>query len=104
MTREAALAKLTSPEVRSLLEQHRVRRLHLVGSHARGEAGEGSDLDLLVEFFPMPPEEHAAAYLGLLLDLEAILGCPVDLLEVGAVQNPFLRASLLKDRQEVYAA
>lgn len=33
--------------------------------------------------------------MGLLLDLEAALGRSVDLVEAGAVQNPFLREGLL---------
>jgi uncharacterized protein len=49
--------------------------VRVFGSAARGEAGEGSDIDLLVEFEPSRSLlDHAA----LVLDLEEILGRKVD--------------------------
>jgi uncharacterized protein len=49
--------------------------VRVFGSAARGEAGEGSDIDLLVEFEPSRSLlDHAA----LVLDLEQLLGCKVD--------------------------
>jgi uncharacterized protein len=50
--------------------------VRVFGSVARGEAGEGSDIDLLVEFEPgRSLLDHAA----LVLDLEYILGHKVDI-------------------------
>ncbi len=98
------LEKIQSAEVGRLLARWSVRRLKVVGSRARGEALEGSDLDLLVEFQPMPPEAHGEAYLGLLLDLERVLGVPVDLIEEHTLRNPFVRAALERDARVVYAA
>jgi predicted nucleotidyltransferase len=50
--------------------------VRVFGSVARGEAGEGSDIDLLVEFEPgRSLLDHAA----LVLDLEDILGHKVDI-------------------------
>ena len=40
-----------------LAREHRVKRLELVGSAARGVANPG-DYDFLVEFEPLPPLEH----------------------------------------------
>jgi predicted nucleotidyltransferase len=49
--------------------------VRVFGSAARGEAGEGSDIDLLVEFEPSRSLlDHAA----LVLDLEELLGRKVD--------------------------
>lgn len=51
------------------------------GSVARGEDGEGSDIDLLVEF------EHGASLFdqaGLEIELEEILGRPVDVMSIGS--------------------
>ncbi len=67
-------------------------------STAGGDRGR-SDLDLLVEFSPMSPQEHAEAYFGLLEDLESLFGRRVDLLELGAVRNPCLRQEI-EERQE----
>lgn len=48
---------MTREEILNTLEQHRetirgfgVRRLGIFGSYARGEQGEASDMDFLVEF------------------------------------------------------
>jgi len=53
-----------------------VKSLSLFGSVARGEAGPGSDVDILVEF------DRPVGYFGLFAlqdHLEALLGCKVDL-------------------------
>jgi uncharacterized protein len=67
-----------------------VGRLDVFGSAARTAEG-AADLDLLVEFENMPAGAHADAYFGLLEDLEALLGRPVDLVMASAIRNPFLR-------------
>ena len=54
---------------------HGARSVRVFGSYARGEAGPGSDLDLLVDFEPgRSLLDHAA----LQVELEALLGRPVD--------------------------
>lgn len=96
------------PEVRAELaricEVRGVTRLVLFGSAARGEAGPASDLDLLVEFRSMPPKERADALFGLQEDLERVLGRAVDLLEEGAIDNPYLRRSIERASAVLYEA
>ena len=83
----------------------RVRRLDVFGSAARGDFNEhSSDVDLLVEFDDMPHADPADAYLGFLMAVEALLRRRVDLLEVGAVRNPYLRRGIEESRELVYAA
>jgi len=53
-----------------------------------------SDVDLLVEFEPMRPAEHADHYFGLQEDLEAALGRPVDLVEPGPIRNPYFKQAV----------
>lgn len=52
-----------------------VRRIGIFGSMARGEAMEGSDLDVLVEF----AEPTFDNYMDLKFEIEDTLGMPVDL-------------------------
>jgi predicted nucleotidyltransferase len=60
--------------------KHGARNVRVFGSVARGEAGEGSDLDLLVEFeLGQSLLDHAA----LILDLEDLLGRKVDIVTEG---------------------
>lgn len=92
-------------ELRRLCVQHRVERLYLFGSAARGEFDPAaSDLDFLVEFEPMSPREHADAFFGLLEDLERLFGRHVDLLEPEPIKNPYLWESIVQSRQILYEA
>jgi hypothetical protein len=76
MDRETVLMKLSRH--RKQLQSYGVKDIRLFGSVARGEAGAGSDVDLLVEFEP-------SAHIGMFefsrlrRDLSQLLGCEVDL-------------------------
>ena len=72
------------------MQEVRVRRLDVFGSAARSDFNEeSSDVDLLVEFDDMPHADRADAYLGFLTAVEALLQRRIDLVEVGAVRNPY---------------
>jgi predicted nucleotidyltransferase len=71
---------------------------------AEFDAEGGSDVDLLVEFLPMPPREQADSYFGLLEDLERLLGVPVDLVESAAVKNPYLKRAIDKTQVRLFEA
>jgi hypothetical protein len=62
-------------EILRLAALHGARNVRIFGSVARGEAGPDSDVDVLVEF---EKGRSLFDHAGLLLDLEAILGCKVD--------------------------
>jgi len=92
-------------ELIDLCDRYGVRRLALFGSALRDDFDPGrSDLDLLVEFSPTSPQEHAEAYFGLLENLESLFGRRVDLLELGAVRNPYLRREIEEQQETLYAA
>jgi predicted nucleotidyltransferase len=55
--------------------QHGARTVRVFGSVARGEADAASDLDLLVE---MEPGRSLLDLGGLLMELQDLLGCRVD--------------------------
>ncbi|MFZ2088537.1 MAG: nucleotidyltransferase family protein [Desulfobaccales bacterium] len=62
-------------EILKIAARHGVRSIRVFGSAARGEAREGSDLDLLIETGP----ERTPWFPGsLIADLEELLGCRVD--------------------------
>jgi uncharacterized protein len=91
-------------EIEALCERHGVERLALFGSALRDDFDpETSDLDFSVKFSPMTPEEHAASYFGFVEDLEKLFGRRVDLVEIGAVRNPYLRRSIEEVQETVYA-
>ncbi len=93
------------PELVELCRNYRIRRLDVFGSAARGDFNEhSSDVNLLVEFDDMPHADRADAYLGFLMAAEALLRRRVDLVELGAVRNPYLRRGIEESRELVYAA
>ena len=89
----------------ALCREYHVARLEVFGSAATGrEFGDASDVDFLVEFQPLEPGERANAYFGLLLALQDLLGRGVDLVEPGAIKNPYFLESVNESRMELYAA
>jgi uncharacterized protein len=75
MKREDALRKLQE-HIQELEDRYPIASLSVFGSVARDEAGQDSDIDLLVEFaHPVGLFE----FIELQQQLEAILGCRVDL-------------------------
>lgn len=89
----------------ALCRRRGVARLEVFGS----AAGEGfdptrSDVDLLVDFGTTAAPSPLDEYFGLKAELEAVLERPVDLLERGAIKNPYLLASIEQSRELVYAA
>jgi predicted nucleotidyltransferase len=93
-------------EMRALCRRFHVRRLDLFGSAARGDFDpEQSDVDFLVEFDRGHPDALSLkAYFGLKEALENLLGRSVDLVEPGAMRNPYLKASIERSREPVFEA
>ncbi len=102
--------------VNPLLESHReaivklckrygVKRLEAFGSALGGDFDpERSDLDLLIEFEPMPAYARVDAYFGMLDELRTLLGREIDLVMVGAVKNPYIARQIERTKQLLYAA
>lgn len=92
-------------ELEDLCRKYRVKRLELFGSAARGMFDpDRSDLDFLVEFLPDSPMGAFRQYIDFLLDLRALFGCHVDLVETSAMDNPYFVQSATKHRKLLYAA
>ena len=79
-----------------------VARLELFGSSARGDYRPDSDVDLLVAFEPglRVGFLHLSA---LQLELQTLLGVPVDLVPLGGLK-PLIRDDVLREARELYAA
>ncbi len=85
--------RLKKEEVERIARQHGARNLRVFGSVARGEATEGSDLDLLVE---MEPGRSLLDLVAIKQDLEELLLCKVDVVTEAAV-SPYLRERVLNE-------
>ena len=92
-------------DVAALCRRFHVRELDLFGSAARGGFYPArSDLDFVVTFEDLPPVDFAEAFFGLRAGLAALFGRPVDLLTADSIRNPYLRESIERSRQVLYAA
>ncbi len=75
----------------ALAHRRGVSNVRVFGSMARGDAGDDSDVDLLVT---LAPGNSALALGGLRIDVQELLGRPVDVLTESAL-HPALRDSVL---------
>lgn len=92
MKRNNALAALR--QVKPILAQRfGVTQMALFGSTARDDAGDNSDVDILVGF---DGPATSARYFGVQFYLEDLLGCPVDLVTEKALRSE-LRPFVEKD-------
>ncbi|MCX6668333.1 MAG: nucleotidyltransferase family protein [Methanothrix sp.] len=80
-----------------ILRHHGVSRAAIFGSFARGEATEGSDIDILVE---LNEEKSLLDLVALKLDLEDAAGRSVDLVEYSSI-HPGLRDRILREQVSV---
>ena len=91
--------------IAKICERYGVVRLDAFGSVLGDEfRPDESDLDLLVEFGPLEPYARVDAYFGMLEELRALLGLPIDLVMVGAVKNPYIARDIERTRRMLYAA
>jgi len=92
-------------ELKELCGRFGVKTLEVFGSAAQDTGfTEKSDLDFLVEFQPMTPTKHADVYFSLLRSLKVLFGRGVDLLEVKAIENPYLLETINRSRVALYGA
>ncbi len=92
-------------ELQQVCRTHHVRRLEIFGSATRDDFDpDRSDLDFLVVFEDVPGIRHIDQYLGLQEDLERLFSCPVDLIELLALENPFFLRAIKPSRVVLYDA
>jgi hypothetical protein len=80
-------------EILRLAQKYGARNVRIFGSVARGDAREDSDIDVLVDL------ETGRSLLdlgGLLMDLQNLLGCPVDVVTTRGLRER-IRSRVLKE-------
>ncbi|MBC6937264.1 MAG: hypothetical protein DWB42_15690 [Chloroflexi bacterium] len=81
-------------EILALAEKHGAGNVRVFGSVARGEAGTDSDVDFLIDIVDWSRFEWGGG--GLLMDLQDLLGCEVDLLTEKAI-HWYIRDRVLQE-------
>ena len=84
-------------EILALAERHGIVEVRVFGSMARGDAGDASDVDLLVS---LPPERTGLALGGLLMDVQELLDRRVDVVTEKGL-HPALRDRVLHEAQSL---
>jgi uncharacterized protein len=84
-------------EILALAAKHKAHNVRVFGSVVRGDEGPESDVDFLVAF-----DDHASLFdlIGLIQDLEELLGREVDVVEDVAV-HWFIKNRVLQEAQPV---
>ena len=99
------LIEQNGPALADLCRRHQVRVLDLFGSATGSDFdAETSDLDFLVEFEDLEPIAYSTAFFGLLDDLNALFGRPVDLVDDSSIRNPYFQESVERTRTALFAA
>ena len=80
-------------EIIAIAAKHGAYNVRILGSVARNESDSASDLDLLVD---MGPERSLLDLGGLLMDLQELLGCQVDVVTEKGLRGR-IRERVLKE-------
>ena len=92
-------------EIIRLCRRYKVRRLAVFGSILRGDFDPlRSDADFLVEFDAVPVALRMQNYFALREALSSLLSRSVDLVEDGAIRNPYILQSVAEQQRVLYAA
>ncbi len=89
----AELVKEKRGDILRIAARHGARNLRVFGSVARGDAGPDSDLDILVN---MEPGRSLFDMGELLVDLQDLLGCTVDIVSERGLR-PRIRKRVLDE-------
>jgi predicted nucleotidyltransferase len=92
-------------DISIICKRYRVTKLDVFGSAVRKYDFNlaSSDADFLIEFAP-EVRVGLSEFMGIKTELERLLGRTVDLLEPEAIVNPYVLASIKRNRETVYAA
>ena len=82
-------------EILSIAKRHGIREVRVFGSMARGDADDGSDVDLLVS---LPPEKTGLALGALLMDVQDLLRRRVEVVTEKSL-HPGVRDRVLQEAQ-----
>jgi predicted nucleotidyltransferase len=85
-------------KVVSVLVRHKVKKIAVFGSYARGEAKPESDIDILVEF---SERKSLLDLVGIEQELSEALGVKADLLTEKSI-SPYLIDRIKKEMEVIY--
>ena len=94
---------ISMDEIRRFCTKWKIMEFSLFGSILREDFRPGSDVDVLV-LFKDDADWDLFDIVEMKEELKSIFGREVDLVEQGAIRNPFRRQSILSSKETLYAA
>jgi len=82
----------------SILVKYGIKRILVFGSHARNEATQTSDIDLIVDF---PEGTSLLDHVGIEIELSEALNMKIDLLSRNGI-SPYIKDHILKEVIVIY--
>ena len=86
----------------ALCDSHNVKALYLFGSVLTDKFNDASDIDMLIQFYPVDLPGYFDNYMDLKEKLELLFGRPIDLIENQAIRNPIFRQVVEREKHLVY--
>jgi predicted nucleotidyltransferase len=93
-----------SEQIQKLCSKHKVDQMFVFGSVITKDFNENSDVDFLVKFGKIDLYEYFENLLNLKENLEKILLRKVDILEMQALKNPYLKKSIDNNKLLIYGS
>ena len=89
-------------EISDLCKAYNVNKLYAFGSVTRKDFNTESDIDLIVDFNPVPLFSYADNYFDFNYKLEELLKREIDLIDSKSIKNPYFKEEVEKSRVLVY--
>ncbi|WP_445738609.1 nucleotidyltransferase family protein [Mariniflexile sp.] len=89
-------------QIKKLCEANGVKSLFAFGSVLNNKLLPNSDIDLLVDIDDQDPLTYSDKYFDLKFNLEKIFDRKIDLLELRALKNRFLKKEIDRTKLQIY--
>lgn len=89
-------------QIKKLCDANGVKALFAFGSVLKNQLRPDSDIDLVVDIEDQDPLSYSDKYFELKFNLEKIFNRKIDLLELKAIRNRFLKKEIDKTKLQIY--
>lgn len=89
-------------EIKELCDSNKVKSLFAFGSVIEDKLTSESDIDFLVDIDDQDPLSYSDKYFDLKFSLEKIFNRKIDLLELKALRNRFLKQEIDQTKLQIY--
>lgn len=91
-------------DLKRLCKIYKVRTMYAFGSVCTDKFNENSDIDFLISFDNLTPDQYSDNYFNLHYELQDLFDRRIDLLTENSLSNPFFIKGINQTKQLIYAA